>query len=85
MCAAHADRLAAALASGTGAEGDLTLDLRDVTFLDTMGLHVIAEAAIQLGDNGTVILVAAQPWVQRVLLLSGVDAIPNVELRAGPA
>src|SRR5204863_8462820 len=41
MCAAHADRLAAALASGTGAEGDLTLDLRDVTFLDTMGLHVI--------------------------------------------
>src|SRR4051794_9310455 len=79
----HAQRLAETLASEGEADGDVTLDLTDVTFLDTMGLHVIAHAAIELGDRGRVVLESAKPWVRRVLLLSGVDAIPNVVLNEG--
>ena len=77
----HADRLAAALASSDGDGGDVTLDLTEVTFIDTMGLHVIARTAIELRGTGKLTLEAAKPWVRRVLVLSGIDTIPNVELR----
>ena len=80
LSAEHADRLADALASHGEAAGDVTLDLRRVTFIDTMGLHVIARAAVELEARGKLILEAAEPWVRRVLTMSGVDAIPNVEL-----
>ena len=70
----------AALASEDRPPGDLTLDLTDLVFVDTIGLHVIARAAVDLVGRGRVILASAEPWLRKVLLLSGIDAMPNVEL-----
>jgi anti-anti-sigma regulatory factor len=74
----------AALAADGGAPGDLTLDLTldltDLSFVDTIGLHVIARAAAELVGRGRVLLDSAEPWLRKVLLLSGIDALPNVEL-----
>ena len=73
----------AALAADGGAHGDLALDLRGLSFVDTIGLHVIASAAVDLDGRGRVVLDAAEPWLRKVLLLSGIDALPNVELTDG--
>jgi len=70
----------ASLAADGGAQGDLTLDLTDLTFVDTIGLHVIALAASDLDGRGRVMLGSAEPWLRKVLLLSGIDVLPNVEL-----
>ena len=70
----------ATLASDGGPQGDLTLDLTDLSFVDTIGLHVFARAADDLDGRGRVILHSAEPWLRKVLLLSGIDALPNVEL-----
>jgi anti-anti-sigma factor len=74
----------AALAADDGAAGDLTLDLAELSFLDTIGLHVLARAADDLVGRGRVMLDSAEPWLRKVLLLSGIDALPNVVL-TGPS
>jgi|tagenome__1003787_1003787.scaffolds.fasta_scaffold20805822_2 anti-anti-sigma factor len=74
----------AALAAGDEAPGDLTLNLTDLSFVDTIGLHVIAHAALELDGGGRIILDSAEPWLRKVLLLSGIDVMPNVELTEGP-
>ena len=79
----NAETLMEALASDGEAGGDLTLDLEGVTFIDTMGLHVIAQAAMQRDGRGRLVLESASPWIRRVFVLAGIDAIPNVELRRG--
>jgi len=71
--------LAAFAADGDG-HGDLTLELSDLSFVDTIGLHVIARTAHDLGGRGRVTLASAEPWLHKVLLLSGIDALPNVDL-----
>jgi anti-anti-sigma factor len=70
----------AALAGDDGAPGSVTLDLTELSFVDTIGLHVIARAALELDGGGRIILDSAEPWLRKVLLLSGIDAMPNVEL-----
>jgi anti-anti-sigma factor len=70
----------AAFSSDGAAPSELTLDLTDVTFVDTIGLHVIAHKATELDGNGRLVLASPGPWLRKVLLLSGIDAFPNVEL-----
>jgi anti-anti-sigma factor len=76
----NAHQLAAALAPDGRPAGDLTLDLTGLTFVDTIGLHVIARVAAYLDGGGRVILSSPEPWLRKVLLLSGIDTFPNVEL-----
>jgi anti-anti-sigma factor len=71
--------LSAALA-GSGAHEDVTLDLNGVTFVDTIGLHAIARAAAEL-NGARITLHCTEPWLHKVLVLSGIDTFPNVELR----
>ena len=71
--------LAAAL-SVDGARDDVTLDLAGVAFVDTIGLHVIARAAAELDSGARIILLAPEPWLHKVLVLSGIDMFPNVDL-----
>jgi anti-anti-sigma regulatory factor len=77
----HAHRLAAALAHDGRPPGDMTLDLVDLTFVDTIGLHVIARAAADLDGGGRLTLRWADPWLHKVLLLSGIDAFANVDVQ----
>ena len=77
----NAHLLTDALRAVDGAPGDITLDLADVSFLDTIGLHAIARAAAELDGHRRVVLASAEPWLRKLLLLSGIDSFPNVELR----
>jgi anti-anti-sigma regulatory factor len=77
----NAHLLAAMLAHDGRPPGDVTLDLADLTFVDTIGLHVIARAAADLGGDGRLTLRWADPWLHKVLLLSGIDAFANVDMQ----
>ena len=79
----NAHLLAAALAPDRRAPGDVTLDLTELRFVDTIGLHVLARAAADLDGGGRLILRWADPWLHKVLLLAGIDAFPNVHLQDG--
>jgi anti-anti-sigma factor len=58
---------------------DVVLDMADVTFLDSSGLRVILTAALRVPEGGSVIVRNAQPNVEHVLHLSGVDTAVIVE------
>ena len=81
----NAHLLAAALARDGRPPGDVTLDLTELRFIDTIGLHVIARVAADLDGGGRVILRVAEPWLRKVLLLSGIDAFSNVDIEDGSA
>jgi anti-anti-sigma factor len=59
--------------------GDLTLDLSDLFFMDSTGLHLLIRIALSL--SGDLILQSPRPHVVRVLELSRVTTIPNVVVR----
>ena len=60
--------------------GDIVFDLADLTFVDSIGLHVIAHVAAQLGSRGQVTIERADPWLRKVLAISGIEALVNVEV-----
>ena len=60
--------------------GDLTLDLSELTFVDSMGIGMFATAADTLEGRGTLILLSPDQSVRRVLELAQLHARPNVEI-----
>ena len=59
--------------------GDVVLDLRDVSFLDSECLAVIVRAAMALGESGTLVLAEPSRAVTRLLTLTGVvKIVPNL-------
>jgi anti-anti-sigma factor len=69
------------LASG---EGDLLLDLSDLTFMDSSGLRVVIGLASRLEGKGKLVLKSPGPMVLRLFELTGVTHLPNLELRHAP-
>jgi anti-anti-sigma factor len=50
----------------------IVLDLREITFLDTAGVHAIVDASIGARRDGRrLLLVGDSAWVQRVFALTG--------------
>jgi anti-sigma B factor antagonist len=64
------------------ASSRLVIDMADVTFLDSIGLRVLAVARRSVGANGTVTVRRAPEHVARVLHLAGMDGYITVEARA---
>ena len=62
---------------------DLVVDLTDVTFLDATVITVLLKAQQQaLVQDGSLVLVGASPWVEKVLRVSRVtEAIPLLPQR----
>jgi anti-anti-sigma regulatory factor len=77
----NAHLLAAALAPDGRPPGDVTLDLTELSFVDTIGLHVIARAAADLDGGARLTLRWTDPWLRNVCLLSGIEAFPNVDMQ----
>jgi anti-sigma B factor antagonist len=75
---ATADAVALALEPWLRAGGPVVVDVSEVTFMDSRGLHVVATAAKVLGDRGCIILHGARGPVWLVLQLSGLERIENV-------
>lgn len=77
-----------ALRAAVGAAPLTVLDLRDVTFMDCSGLHVVLQAARDArAAAGRLVVLHMRPEVELVFSLTGtsgkIDLIP--ERRAGPA
>jgi anti-anti-sigma factor len=70
--AATVDDLRSVLAPVIRTDGDVEMDLSDLTFMDSSGLHVLLRAAADLGDRGTLRISGATGNVCKLLDLSGV-------------
>jgi anti-anti-sigma factor len=76
----NAGSLSAAIEPWLATNGDLTLDLKGVVFMDSTGIGVLMMAAKQLGSRGTLKLVSPGPLVNNVLQLIAADTLPNVQI-----
>jgi anti-anti-sigma factor len=77
---ASAVELADCVASAiTGPPGDLVFDLTDATFIDSVGLEVIASARSDLPDSRRVILRRPRPFVRKLLAIAQLDELCTIE------
>jgi anti-anti-sigma factor len=57
----------------------LIFDLSGVTFIDSSGLHVLAQAQRALGrDGGATLVICAAPNVRKVFELTGLDRLLQI-------
>jgi anti-anti-sigma factor len=61
--------------------GDLTIEMRDLEFLDSVGMGVLATAASRLGGRGVLILESPTHAVARAVELAGLLTVSNVQIR----
>lgn len=81
-----APQLVTTLAQTGDRTSDLELDLSELTFMDSTGLHVIINVAKTLDGRATLVLIAPLPAVARVLEIAGiVGRIPNIKIIGIPA
>jgi anti-sigma B factor antagonist len=69
----NADTLAALLDREAQAEGDITLDLSELTFIDSSGIRVLLKAMESLNGKGMLVLFSPSSSVRHILLLMGLD------------
>jgi anti-anti-sigma factor len=60
--------------------GDLTIDLSELTFVDSMGVGLLATAAERLLGRGSLILLSPDHSVRTVLELVQLHSRPNVRI-----
>lgn len=72
---AEADALIEDLRTAVEPQGDLTLDLRALDFIDSSGVRALVTIAGHLSDGSTLILSEPTPAVRRVLDLVGIAQV----------
>ena len=80
MDLATAEGFTSALQPWIEAGGPVTVDLSEVTFMDSTGIHAVIEAARALGDRGCIIIHGAHDGIQKVFELTMLDSVPNVHI-----
>ncbi len=66
-------------------DGDLFLDLSELQFIDSMGIHVLIQISLERTGHGCLVLSAPSPAVTRVFELVRLSTFPNVHVEMGPA
>jgi anti-anti-sigma factor len=61
--------------------GSLILDLEDLTFIDSTGLHALVKLAARLNGAAPLVLDNVPAGVQRVLDIVGLESLPGIEVR----
>jgi anti-sigma B factor antagonist len=79
---ATAHILQSALDQHGGSDGDLTLDLAGLDFMDSTGIKLIITAARTLEGRGCLILRSPAAPIQRVLELVQIDRVPGVKVES---
>jgi anti-anti-sigma factor len=74
----------AVLEADLPSDDDLTLDLSELTFVDSMGISLLVATAGKLG-RGRLILRSPDSSVRRILELVQLDQRPNVMVAPGEA
>jgi anti-anti-sigma factor len=59
---------------------DLTIELSELTFVDSMGVGLLATAAERLAGRGSLILLSPDSSVRKVLELVQLHGLPNVKI-----
>jgi anti-anti-sigma factor len=65
-----------------GAEA-VIIDLAELSFMDSSGLHAFEEYAGTLNGSGPLVLENVPLNIRRVFAITGVDQNPAIELRTG--
>ena len=79
---ASVSRLRAALAE-LPSDGFLTLDLSELSYIDSTGLHAIVECANALNGRGPVRIANATSNVLRIFEIVNLDRHPNLTVERG--
>ena len=82
---ATAPQLAEALLEFASSEGELHLNVSELTFLDSSGLHVIMALARSQDGNRSLVLLNPSTAVMRCLEITGIDKHPAVKILRGDA
>jgi len=69
-------RLDVAIGEMLGADGDLIIDMSEVPFMDSSGIHVLLDAAWAMGDHRRLVIRRPSSFVARVLEVSGLAPPP---------
>jgi anti-anti-sigma factor len=69
----NADTLRAVLDREIDREGDITLDLSELTFIDSSGIRVLLRTMDRLHGRGRLLLLSPTSSVQSILSLMGLD------------
>ena len=80
---AAAPRLNEALLLDVAQDGELRLDLSELTFLDSSGMNAILAHARSRNGDGRLVLVNPSDPVARVFELVNLDEHPTIEVRQG--
>jgi anti-anti-sigma factor len=60
-----------------------TLDLTELTFIDSSGLNVISEYARSLDGGARLVLTNVDDNIRRVFEVTGLDRMPTLDVRSG--
>ena len=74
-----APTLALALKPLTAGGGTVTLDLADLTFMDSTGINALCQAARDLGERGRIVVLNAAPSVRRIIEIVGIGGIIDLD------
>jgi anti-anti-sigma factor len=72
-------RLLEAFADKDGVR-DITVDVSDLTFIDSTGLHAIVELAQSREPDGTVTVTGVTPYLAKLFEIVHVDELPNLRV-----
>ena len=64
--------------------GTIGLDLADLTYIDSTGLHAILNPVDVLGERGRVVLFNPSPVVRRLVELCGLDGTIDISNPSSP-
>jgi anti-sigma B factor antagonist len=78
------DRACDALAPLFEASGDVTLNLSDLSFLDSSGIRLFLRLHESLGDRGRLVIEAPADHVARVLEIAGLPKL-GIQIDGRPA
>ena len=80
---ASASELFSQLECDAQQDGDLRLDLSQLTFMDSTGVHVLARLADRCANGHRVVVEGPTARVAKLFELVGAESHPNVEIRNG--
>ncbi len=60
--------------------GNLTLDLQDVSFIDSSGLRALVQLSQQMNGSGPLVLSNVPASVRRLLDIVGLETLPGIKV-----
>ena len=82
MDMASADQLDSVVATAVSQGGPVTLDISNLDFMDSSGLHAILRAATSLTDRGCVVIhgLDGNVSMRRLFEIAQIDKVPNIHV-----